>query len=267
MSVFRRPVETVPTQKVLGVSQEANVGTTNPLNGVTCVSGTGTRTRGIGTGEVVNGKGTSGGVLNSGGSNADGIAYSFNGFGNFSNLSGKAGFGYLQLDGVDPIGPLAAFPNQELPTCTVPCTETQIWGSAGGSFPQLRAGNYSAWSLIHLITTAAGNAAAANLITVSNQFVTGSIPDYIPAVAVAGTNPDPGMKIWHTHYQQRDGNDNKIGSAPSNGTFTGGNPTTGDKGGDAGGCTISTTGITATTKTNFIQVGPGTTCSTTKLRD
>jgi hypothetical protein len=244
------------------------VGTTNPLSNTTCVSGTGHRTRGIGTGEVVNGKGTSGGVLNSGGGNPDGIAYSFNGFGNFSKIAGNANYGYLQLNGIDPIGPLTAFPNQELPTCTVPCTEAQIWGKNGGSFPQLRAGKYTAWSLIHLVTAAASRISAQDLITGSNQYVTGSVPDYIPALAVTGTNPDPGMEIFHTHYQQRDGNDDPLGGAPSNGNFNAThNPTGGDSGGDAGGCTISTVGITKTTKINFIQVGAGTKCSTTALRD
>jgi hypothetical protein len=76
------------------------------------------------------------------------------------------------------------------------------------------------------------------------------------------------MKIWHTHYQLVNGDDEPIGPGPSNGNFNaGGNPTGDDIGGDAGGCTISTTGITKTTKINFIQVGPDTTCSKTALRD
>jgi hypothetical protein len=262
MSVFRRPVETVPTQKVLGVSQEANVGGNaghNPLD-TACVSGTGTRIRGIGTGEVV------AGVQNSGGGAPDGIAYAFNGFGNFSHIAGSASYGYLTLDGVDPIGPYVGEVNQELPTCTVPCTEAQIWGSDGSSFPALRAGNYSAWSLIHLISSLSTQ--VKDLIVTSNAYTTGSAPDYIPALAVTGANPDPGMQIWHTHYQQRDGNDNKIGASPTNGTFTAGhNPNGGDKGGDAGGCTISTVGITSTTKIDFIQTGPGTMCSSSRLRD
>lgn len=260
MSVLRRPVETVPTQKVLGVSQEANVGSTNPLSGTACKSGTGARTRGIGTGEVVKG------VQNSGGAAPDGIAYAFNGFGNFSHISGSPNYGYLMLDGVDPIGPYVGEVNQQLPTCTVPCTEAQIWGSDGSSFPALRAGNYSAWSLIHLISSLSTQ--VKDLITTSNTYATGSVPDYIPALAVTGANPDPGMLIWHTHYQQRDGNDNKIGASPSNGAFSvHGNPTGGDHGGDAGGCTISTKGITTTTDIEFIQTGPGTACSSSKLRD
>jgi hypothetical protein len=261
MSVFRRPVETVPAQKVLGLSQEANVGTTNPLSNTPCNSGTGARTRGIGTSEVVKG------VQTSGGSSLDGIAYAFNGFGNFSHIAGSASYGYLTLDGVDPIGPyVGEGGTHKLPTCTVPCSETQIWGKAGTSFPSLRAGKYSAWSLIHMITISGTQ--VKDLITTSNAIATGTVPDYIPALAVTGTNPDPGMQIWHTHYQQRDGNDDKIGTAPSNGAFTAGhNPNGADRGGDAGGCTITTVGITTTTDVDFIQVGPGTTCSTTKLRD
>jgi hypothetical protein len=260
MSVFRRPVETTPAKKVLGVSQETNVGSTNPLSNTPCNSGTGARTRGIGTSEVVKG------VQNSGGSAFDGIAYSFNGFGNFSHIAGSPDYGYLKLDGVDPIGPYVGEVNQELPTCTVPCTETQIWGKAGSSFPALRAGKYGAWSLIHIISI--HTTQIKDLINTSNKYATGSVPDYIPALAVTGANPDPGMQIWHTHYQQRDGDDHTIGQAPTNGTFTTGhNPNGGDHGGDAGGCTISTVGITSSKDVQFIQVGPGTTCSSTKLRN
>jgi len=258
MSVLRRPTKTVPPQAVLGVSQEKNVGAANPLNNPCAAPVGSNRVRGIGTGEVVNGNGANGGVLNSGGANLDGIAYAFFSFGNFSKIKANAKWGYLTLNGVDPIGPLAAFPNQELPQCTVPCTEASIWGSAGTSFPQLRAGNYTAWSTIRFITAAASAAAAKTLVSGSNVFAACSTPDYIPAAAVGGSCSDPGMKIWHTHYQQRDGNDNKLGGSPKNGTFNAaGNPTGGDVGGDAGGCTISSVGLTQTFENNFIQTGVG----------
>lgn len=259
-SVFRRPDETTPTQKVLGVSQEKRVGSTNPVSNTVCAVGGGTRTRGIGTGEVV------GGVASSASAAVDGIAYTFFSFGNVKPLAGSANFGYLTLDGADPIGPLTAFPSQQLPTCTVPCPESSFagWGT-GKSFPSLRAGKYSAWSLLRMVTTTPHITSLTDLVNGSHTFVVNDSPDYIPALATAG---DPGVRIWHTHYQQRDGNDNKIGPGPVNGTFNAsGNPTGGDKGGDMGGCTISTSGITSTTKLNFIQVGPGTTCSATVLRD
>jgi hypothetical protein len=257
-SVFRRPVETIPTQKVLGESQEKGVGAAK-LSNTPCSAG-GARTRGIGTGEVI------ADVLASGGTNLDGITYAFFSFGNVKSLSASANYGYLTLDGQDPIGLRST--TQQLPSCTVPCSEASLWGTSGTSFPALRAGNYSAWSLLRMVTNTAHKTSLTDLVNGSHKYVVDDTPDYIPALATTGTSgTDPGLLIFHSHYQQRDGNDGKIGTAPSNGTFSGGNPTGGDKGGDMGGCTISTSGITATTKGNFIQVGPGTTCSSTKLRD
>ena len=253
-SVFRRPVENTPTKKVLGVSQETGVGSTNPLSATACAGGGGTRTRGIGTGEVV------GGVASSGTAAVDGIAYTFFSFGNVKPLAGSPTYGYLTLNGQDPIG-IPGTVNQQLPSCSAPCTEASIWGSTGGSFPALRAGNYSAWSLLRMVTTTAHLTSLKDLVNGSHTYVVNDTPDYIPAVATAG---DPGVLIWHTHYQQRDGANNKIGPGPGNGTFVSGNPTGADKGGDMGGCTISTSGITSTTKLDFIQIGPGTTCSSTK---
>jgi len=253
MSVFRRPTKTVLPQAVLGESQEKGVGAA-VLKKTACAKGGGTRTRGIGTGEVVNGNDGVGGVLNSGGANNDGIAYSFFSFGNFSSIADNPNYGYLTLDGVDPIG--AGTVNQELPACSPPCTEASVWGSAGSSFPQLRAGKYTAWSLLRLVTVASvANITA--LVNRSQAYVAGVTPDYIPALAVSGTNSDPGLQIFHSHFHQRDGNDALLGLAPSNGLFNHGNPTGRDSGGDAGGCTIATAGITPTTDNNFIQTGPG----------
>ena len=258
-SVFRRPIENTPTKQVIGKSQEKNVGSTNPLSSTGCVAGGGTRTRGIGTSEVVKG------VKNSAGTGIDGIAYTFFSFGNVFSIAGSANYGYLKLDGQDPIGPYLGEVNQELPTCAVPCTEAQIWGSTGGSFPALRAGNYSAWSILRVVTNAAFLANVTDLVNGSHKYVVSDTPDYIPALATSG---DPGVLIFHTHYQQRDGNNNKLGKAPTNGTFnTTHNPTGGDLGGDMGGCTISTTGITKTTKLGFIQTGTGTTCSASAVRN
>ena len=257
-SVFRRPVETVPTQKVLGESQEKGVGAAK-LSNTPCTAG-GARTRGIGTGEVV------GDVQASGGTNLDGIAYTFFSFGNVKGLAASANYGYLTLNGQDPIGLGSA--TQQLPSCTVPCSEASLWGTSGTSFPALRAGHYSAWSLLRMVTSATHKTSLTDLVNGSHKYVVDDTPDYITALATTGTSgSDPGLLIFHTHYQQRDGNDGKIGVGPNNGTFTAGNPTGNDHGGDMGGCTISTSGITTTTDNNFIQVGPATACSTTKLRD
>jgi hypothetical protein len=262
MSVFRRPDKTLPPQTILGLSQETGVGAAT-LSNTPCTTG-GARTRGIGTGEVVSG------VKASGGSNPDGLAYTFFSFGNVSSITG-ASYGYLTLDGADPIA-MANNPTQQLPICNAPCSEADFPGwttgtvpnLTGNSLPQLRAGNYTAWSLLHLITSSATN--VKDLLNTSYQYVVSSTPDYIPAVAQSvvdhngNTISDPGVAIFHSHYQQRDGNDAVLGPAPSNGTFNTNNPPNPlgtDKGGDAGGCTITTTQAKVVTfDKNFIQTGP-----------
>src|SRR5215472_8397338 len=262
MSVLRRPDKTLPPQKVLGVSQEKGVKAAT-LSNTPCTTG-GTRTRGIGTGEVVKG------VQTSVGTGTDGVAYTFFSFGNVSKITG-ASYGYLTLDGVDPLG----FASQQFPSCTAPCSEADFPGwttgsgsnLTGNSLPQLRAGNYTAWSLLRLQTTSAASSNVRDLLNTSYQYVVTSTPDYIPAVATSAidhngkTISDPGVAIFHSHYQQRDGNDAALGNPPTNGTFNTNNPPNPlgtDKGGDAGGCTISTTQAKSSTAfdKNFIQTGP-----------
>jgi len=261
MSVFRRPTKTVPPQAVLGVSQEkgVNAGT---LANTACTTG-GTRSRGIGTGQVVEE------VHNSAGSGTDGLAYTFFSFGNVSSITGSS-YGYLTLDGNDPLA-ITGNTAQQLPACTAPCSEADVGGwttgtkpnLTGDSFPRLRAGDYTAWSLLHLVTTSVTN--VKDLLDTSYQYVVTSTPDYIPDLATSAkdhngnTISDPGVKIFHSHYQQRGGADQILGPAPTNGTFTGANdnPNGGDKGGDAGGCTITTAQAkTATFDKDFIQTGP-----------
>lgn len=268
MSVFRRPTDTV-NLTTLGVSQETgvNAGPGNfSLNAPCGAQGSntpGNRIRGIGTGEVLNGNASIGGVQFSGAANTlgsaeysnDGIGYSFNSFGNMSKFSSPtpANYGYLTLDGEDGIGANpGTTPPQELPLCTVPCPETSFpgWG-AGNSYPALRSGKYSAWTLVHMITLE--SASIKDLIAGAQIYAVNSVPDFIPYTAVAGT-ADQGMQIWLTHYQQNQGNGTQIGSKPSNGTFnSNGNPVGSDKGGMAGGCTISTSGITTSTDVDYIQ--------------
>ncbi len=268
MEVFRRPLDTL-NHTVLGESQEKGVGAATLA--APCTAG-GNRYRGIGTGEVLNGYKDSGGTIHGGvlgsgvanggaTSNNDGIAYTFYSFGNVSNFAGKAGFGYLTLDGEDGIGAETTSPAQELPACTLPCPETSFsgWG-AGNSYPALRSGHYTAWTLVHMITTQ--STSVQDLIKKALIYAVNDVPDFIPYKAVAGT-ADAGMKIWLTHYQQRDANYGLIGAAPNNGSFSAGNPVSGDKGGMAGGCTVATTGLGATGKIDYIQTNvteSGATC-------
>jgi hypothetical protein len=239
-----------------GASQETGVAAQNPLSKA-CTSG-GSRYRGIGTGEVVKS------VLNSNSIHGnDGIAYSFFSYGNISSLSNNASYGYLTLDGVDGIwhqygttidpgepataGELPAAAN--LPaSCSgaFPCPENKIW-TGNLSFPNLRNGSYRAWSNLRSISNGTALAALQLLVKSSNSYVVTSTPDYVPATKVGTT--DPGLPLLRSHYLQE-------GVTPVNVSSTG------DKGGDAGGCVLSSTGIATTsdTTTNLVLSQPGSGC-------
>jgi len=259
-SVFRRP--TVYPGAVLGLSQEAHVdgAVNNPLKGQsgTCLAGLGARYRAIGTSEEVKS------VLESGSNYGhDGIGYTFFSYGNVSSIANNTAYGYITLNGIDPIfqtygstldpgqpataGTLPAAAN--LPaTCaggagSFPCSEHEIWKN-GFSFPNLRNGTYRAWSLLRLVSTGTPATNATVLVKASNSYVVNAIPDYVPAVAITGTT-DLGLKLVRSHYQQLSGSGAVIGSVPANSP---------EKGGDMGGYIIPTlTGATTATQTYLIQ--------------
>jgi hypothetical protein len=271
-TVMRRPTETVPDHRVIGLSFEAKTAGVNPLKSTPCASGRGFRSRAIGTGQEVQSVQDS--VTNN---SLDGIGFAFFSFGNVSPLAASANYGYITLDGVDPIA-IPGTVNQELPGATTvckgkgfPCSEAQIWGTSNLSFPNVRSGSYSAWSLLRWVTSVANEVNVKDLLNASEGYVVSSTPDYIPAQAQpigcsvsARTCRDPGVRIFHTHYQQLDGDGKALGAAPGNGTFNAnGNPTGGDVGGDMGGC-IKSTPLSG--DFNFIQIGPGDGCSNAAVR-
>ena len=99
MSTFWYPRSGVSGGEVVhpGTSQEHNVKGTNPMAGLPCKAG-GARWRAIGTGEEVKS------VQNSNTNNGhDGIGYTFFSYGNVSPIANSADYGYLTLNGVDPI--------------------------------------------------------------------------------------------------------------------------------------------------------------------
>ncbi len=116
-TVFRRPTVDGGTGKAaIGISQETNVGANNPLQGQagTCIlnpSGTSARYRGVGTGEVIdngvcasnNDNGANCKVTGTYPTAQDGIAYTFFSYGNISKEANQDEYGYLTLDGIDPI--------------------------------------------------------------------------------------------------------------------------------------------------------------------
>lgn len=253
-TVFRKP--TVYPGSIIGASQEANVGLNNPLAGQagTCLAGAGARYRGIGTGEVVKH------VLNSNKNfGMDGIAYTFFSYGNVSSIANNPAYGYITVNGVDPIfasytggdpgepgnGTLPAGAN--LPSScnnAFPCPENKIW-TGGLSFPNLRSGKYGAWSIVRLVSTT-GSAALSHanaLVAHSQGFVVTSVPDYVPfKKTTAGGIIDPGTKFLRSHYQQYDGAGTFLGAAPVNKGL-------GEAGGDMGGCILKNT-LTTTQQVN-----------------
>jgi hypothetical protein len=253
-TVFRKP--DVYTGAINGLSQETGV-TTNPLE-TTCAGGGGSRYRGIGTSEVVNDVKASSSFGGSAG--LDGIAYAFFSYGNISTLANSANWGYIQLEGYDPIfasynggdpGQPATASNPSpgspgtlpgaanLPSSCAgvfPCPESAIW-TGGLSFPNMRDGLYYAWSVVRLVSNGTGETAAAALAKASNLFAVNAVPDYAPVVKVTGTS-DPGLLYLRSHYQQYDGAGNLLGAAPVNSG-------TSEKGGDMGGCIEKTSGSTS----------------------
>jgi len=280
-TVFRRPVQTIASNGTTNSkSQETGVGANNPLKNLPC-GVAGFRSRGIGTGEVVNE------VLNSQAINSlDGVSYTFFSFGNVSSLAGKPGYGYIKLDGVDPIGPFntatqTLFPNQELPVCTAPCTENQFWNpvsSQSYSFPNVRNGTYGAWSVLRMVTTTVNKTNLTNLMKGSHTYVTNATPDYVPALGVplncvGSACTDPGLQLFRAHYQQCNGNGTSatcpgvdgLGPAPADGTFnTNNNPTGADTGGDMGGCIGAISGGAFGVASGTIQIGIDTDVNGTK---
>jgi hypothetical protein len=246
-NVFRRP-------DVSGKSQETGTGTMNPLANLPCVSG-GSRYRSIGTGEEVKF------VLNSNANfGVDGIGYTGFSYGNVSSIANSANYGYLQLNGVDPIFHVygttidpgqPAIPGALPSTATLPaacagqfpCSESQIW-SGHLSFPNLRNGSYRAWTVIRIVSDGAALSQARTLVATSQNVTANITPDYVPFAAVGTT--EPGLKLVRSHYTQ-------AGVSPVNlGT---------DKGGDMGGCILhNESAAVGDTTTKLAQGAEGSSC-------
>jgi ABC-type phosphate transport system substrate-binding protein len=185
-----------PTQE-LGVS-------TNPLNQA-CAGGAGVRLRGIGTGEIVSKVHD---IANT-------IGYAFFGYGNFSSIANNSNWGYLTLDGVDPIN--NTYTDGKLPPCTAPCPLP-----GGTSFPHLRDGSYRAWSVLRAVTDDAGTVATTNLVNSMQGVINTSVPDFVPYSASMG---EPGLQLYRSHRTLS-------GFAAANPPPVG----PGESGGDVGGC-------------------------------
>jgi len=238
-----------------GPTQEYNLNPSNagnnPLNtGCELVNGVqGTRRRAIGTAEEVNTgvKGTK-----------DSIGYTAFSFGNVSKIAKLASYGYLTLDGVDPIfasynsGAPGQPGNGELPACTPPnCNTNAIWGAGNPSFPNLRNGTYRAWTVLRGLCDTAlptcetdpyGTAALISNLQadISNPTSAEAVADFVPIGQV---------QYVHAHYNIVPGAEHAdpfayyfdqppVGTAGTLTLDVASSAPGAEQGGDAGGCTL-----------------------------
>jgi hypothetical protein len=232
-SVFRLYTSTAAPKN----SQEKNVGaptvgtSANPLStaggvhdgGKPCVAGGGHRYRAIGTGQMVNGASGVGGVKNE----ADSIGYTFFSFGNVSGIGNNANYGYIQLDGVDPIfdSYVGGDPGQpgagKLPVCDTAnngspggCRASDVW-TGGNSFPHLRDGSYRAWSILRVVSDqGTAGQGAVDLATAARNFVDNTVADFVSFSA---------LNVYRSHSKRP-------------GEAAGGPLNSPEIGGDMGGC-------------------------------
>ena len=200
-SVFRNnPFQTLYSQED-GVNPSLGVGN-NPLSKT---AGTGNKVRVIGTGQMIAQLKASTAITTPALTNfADAIGYAFFSFGNVSSIANNANYGYLKLDGVDPLGLPATSPVQELPGPALPASEASLW-TGGISFPGLRActtaGNsstgYRAWSVLRLISDGTNLTNAKVLVSGAQAAAVTTVPDFVPAIP---TGTDAGLKCYRSHY-------------------------------------------------------------------
>jgi len=176
-------------------SQEAFVNGVNPLGGTgpnppgtPCNTGLGKRYRAVGTGEEVGKPGTCSATITGVGCVKDSIGYTFYSFANVSSLATNPNYGYLTLDGVDPLfanyaggdpgQPATGGAEQgELPSCSVAlnggpggCLRGDVW-THGNYFPHIVDGTYRAWSILRGLC----DSAALNCLATSDPFGTQAI--------------------------------------------------------------------------------------------
>ena len=191
---------------VVTTSQEANVNGVNlakaTAGGTPCTSGLGARFRAIGTGEEV---GTAGGT--GVGNLANNLGYTFFSFGNVSPYAGLGSFGYLTLDGVDPIfasyaggdpgqpATTAGTTQGVLPGCSVEangtpggCLRGDVW-AGGNYFPHLIDGTYRAWSLLRAVCDSASPTCTKSADPFGTEAIIVFVQDDVHGEACTGCHP------------------------------------------------------------------------------
>lgn len=190
----------------------------NPLQATCGGSPAGKEKRAIGTGEMVNTAILDAGTYDT---TTDAIGYAFFSFGNVSKIAGNTDFGYLTLNGVDPLN--ATYGTGELPTT----------GTISTLFSHVKDGTYPAWSDLRIVTNAAGETIASNLATqiISDINDGNQLPDFLPYSST--------LDLYRAHYSN-----SFTSGAPSNGLSG-----AAENGGDVDGC-IETSGNVLSTCRN-----------------
>lgn len=229
-----------------GDSQERNgtpsAAMPNPVMGLACSTGVGSRTRVIGTGEA----------RDAAKNVANGLSYQFFGFANMSKYGGNTRYNYLTVDGVDPLGGSLANLPQTPPNCTGPCTATAEW-TTGPSFPNLRNGTYPVWSLYRWVVESANDGGdlygPAHLAQSTQDQVNQTISDFVPFCTTSALD---GLTVYRSHFKsplttspENNGQVSQDANANICGTSLGGGP---EVGGDVGGIIYGEFTVTGTAK-------------------
>lgn len=214
-------------------SQENLINGANPAGDIPCRAGGGHKYRPIGAGEEVKFVQNSQSLYG-----VDGVGYTFFSYGAVSTLADSSDYGYLTVNGVDPIFQLNTGkydPAENAVANTVPgvadlpascggafpCSEKVMW-KGGLSYPNVRSGAYPMWCIVRLITSGTATTAVRALIASAQASAATVTPDFIP---FAATGTDPGFKLLRSHYTQES-------HTPENSPI--------EHGGDEGGCIVPT---------------------------
>jgi hypothetical protein len=163
----------------------------------TCGTAGGGRYRAIGTGDEVNA------VRNSGTTTVTNpVGYSFF---SYESTGASSTYGYVTLNGYDPIGSASTGTGPiALPSCTLSSSVYSCSKTPGTSFPNLRSGNYAAWSVYRIVTDSTGLTNATALVAAADKYVNANIPDFVPFSPVcrltAAGKDEPGLDVYREHY-------------------------------------------------------------------
>jgi hypothetical protein len=189
--------------------------------------------------------------------NSNDLGYIEFSFSNAANLGGT-GFQYLTVDGVDPLA-IPGTLSQQLPNCVGTACPSSLWTSSL-SFPNLRNGQYKAWSMYRWIVdpTTVGDVLGPQVLAQAAQdLVDSTVADFVPFAVSTGSD---GLGVYRSHFSRSGvscpAGSNCNGSASAPNALDGGNSLGGglEAGGDVGGLIIGWDSGTVNTQ-NFGILG------------